>query len=272
MMPIPMTHPNPVMTTNPTPNPWVVRPRPNPTARMRLFCLPYAGGGTSAYASWAGLLPADLELGIVLLPGRERRYREQPYTNLSRLTRDLADALTPEMDRPYALFGHSVGALIAFELLRELRRRAAPPPRHLFVSGRRAPHLPDPNPPLYALDDSRFIAELQRQYNGIPAAILEDQELRQLFLPVMRADITLADTHQHAAETPFDVRLTALGGSNDPRATRQELEAWQQHTHGHFTCTLFPGGHFYLQAERAALIHTIAVGMGLSGKGVGATP
>lgn len=272
MMPIPMTHPNPAITTNPTPNPWVVRPRPNPTARMRLFCLPYAGGGTSAYASWAGLLPADLELSIVLLPGRERRYREQPYTNLARLTHDLADALAPEIDRPYALFGHSVGALIAFELLRELRRRIVLLPIHLYVSGRRAPHLPDPSPPLYALDDSRFIAELQRQYNGIPAAILEDQELLQLFLPVMRADITLADTHQHAEETPFDMLLTALGGDSDPRATRQELEAWQQHTRGCFTCTSFPGGHFYLQAERAALIHTIAAGMGLSGKGIKATP
>lgn len=239
--------------------PWIVRLSPRPNATTRLICLPFAGAGTAAYAPWASLLPPAIELNAVRLPGRESRLREPAYMSLLPLVRDLADALLPELDRPYALFGHSVGAWMAFELARELRRRAAPMPRHLYISGRRAPHLPDTAPPLYRMPDEQLIAELQRRYRGIPSAILHEPELLELFLPAMRADITVADTYHYTEEAPLECPLSAYGGTEDHQVTRDELAAWQSHTRSAFEERQFHGDHFYLQSARTTLVkHIVA--------------
>ncbi|NTU80897.1 MAG: thioesterase [Chloroflexales bacterium] len=237
---------------------WLVRGSPQAQARLRLFCFPHAGVGAAIYTPWRALLPPSIELCAIVLPGREGRMRESAYTRLAPLVADLASALEPMLDRPYAIFGHSIGALLGFELARELRRRAAPEPVHLFASARRAPHLRDADPPLYRLSDTQLVEEMQRRYNGIPAVILADRELLSLFLPVMRADVTLADTYLYTPEPPLTCPISALGGDGDHRVSHEELGAWRTHTRSSFGVQLFPGDHFYLQTARAPLIELIA--------------
>src|SRR5690606_30530844 len=146
---------------------WVSRPAPRDGARLRLFCFPSAGGGASQYRLWAQSLPMDVELCPVLLPGREARMREAPARRLAPLAEALADGLSPLFDIPFAFFGHSMGALLAFELARQLRRRGGPQPAHLFVSGRRAPQLPDPDGTLHTLGDAAFVREVLPRHHGI---------------------------------------------------------------------------------------------------------
>lgn len=183
--------------------------------------------------------------------------REAPYTRMALLVAEIAAAIDELLDRPYAIFGHSMGALVAFELARTLRGRGAPMPDSLFVSGRRAPQLPDPDPPLHGLAEDRFIGEMARRYNGIPQIILEDADLMRLFLPTLRADFELIETHAYADQAPLACPIVAFGGQSDGRASSADLLAWQAQTDASFGLRLFRGDHFYLQHERAALIAEI---------------
>lgn len=242
--------------------PWLIRPEPRPQAELRLFCLPYAGAGAAAYRPWLAHLPPTVELLIVQLPGRESRLREQPFTHMQPLIEAVAPAVVPLLDRPYLLFGHSMGALIAFELARALRRRGAPAPSCLAVSGRRAPQLPDPDPPLHKLDDAWFVAAMVRRYNGIPKLILDDPELLRLFLPTMRADLTLIETYAYTPEPPLDCPIVAFGGRSDGRASLPELEAWGAQTLQPLGARQLPGDHFYLQGARAELLAAMLAALG----------
>ena len=236
---------------------WISRPTPRSEARLRLFCLPYAGGGMAPFRPWVERLPADIELCLVQLPGRETRMRESPYTVLDDLVDDLVEAIDPLLDRPYALFGHSMGAWIGFALARQLRSSGQPEPAHLLVSGRRAPHIPEADAPLHPLPDAAFVAALVRRYNGIPRALLEDVELLRLFLPTLRADLTMIETYRFVETPPLDCPITAYGGWEDGRATQVDLAAWGEVTRGAFELQMFPGGHFFIQTEREALLATI---------------
>src|SRR5262245_35105544 len=159
---------------------WTAYPKPNPTATLRLFCFPYAGAGASVFAPWAKLLPPEIELHALQLPGRETRWREESYRQFPPLIEALSAALQPYLDKPFAFFGHSLGALISFETARHLRREYNREPAYLFVSGRRSPQLPSSGPALHPLPDAAFIEQIQQRYNGIPQVILQDQELMQL--------------------------------------------------------------------------------------------
>jgi medium-chain acyl-[acyl-carrier-protein] hydrolase len=236
---------------------WIVRPKAREQAETRLFCLPYSGGGAAAFHRWAALLPEAVELNLVQLPGRETRLREEPLTRMETLINALVPMVAGLLDRPYALFGHSMGALSAFELARGLRRKGAPAPLCLFVSGRRAPQLADPEPPLHTLADGPFVAAVVRRYNAIPRIILDDIELLRLFLPTLRADFELLETYTYRTEPPLACPIVALGGNDDARASAQELAAWQMHTQSWFQMRRFPGDHFYLQSERDALIRLL---------------
>jgi medium-chain acyl-[acyl-carrier-protein] hydrolase len=237
--------------------PWVIRPAPRAHARLRLFCFPSAGGGAAQYRPWVQQLPDDIELCAVQLPGRESRLREAPQRRLAPIVAAAGDALAPLLDIPCALFGHSMGALLAFEVAHRLRRQGLLP-LHLFVSGRRAPQLPDPDPALHALEEAAFVREIVRRYNGIPRVILEDAEMLQLFLPTLRADLEVIETYIHAGEEPLPCPITAFGGLDDGRARHADLEAWRAQTTRSFRSRQFPGDHFYLQSQRSALLAEIA--------------
>ncbi|MGK4007729.1 thioesterase domain-containing protein [Sorangium sp. So ce1036] len=235
---------------------WIGRPRPNPAARLRLFCFPYAGGSASVFSTWPHQLPPQVELCAVRLPGREARMSEPPFERLTPLVRALATGLAPWMTRPFAFYGHSLGALVSFELARELRRRGAPLPRRLLVSGRRAPHLPISDP-AHDLPDREFLSWI-RALGGTPEEILREPELLAMFLPILRADVAVNEAEPFVAEPPLECPISAFGGLADDRAGRAELEAWREHTRGPFTVEMFPGGHFFLRSARDLLLRSVS--------------
>jgi medium-chain acyl-[acyl-carrier-protein] hydrolase len=245
------------------PNPWITCPKPKPQARLRLFCFPYAGGGASIFHPWSKLLPPEIELCSIQLPGRESRLKETLFTQLLPLVESLSEALQPYLDKPFAFFGHSLGTLICFETARYLRRTYSLEPVHLFVAGRRPPHLPDPEPILHTLPDLEFIQQVQRRYNGIPQIILQDRELMQVFLPTLRADFQLFEDYHYTEALPFNCPISAFGGWQDQRVTEKELAGWRDQTLRTFSLQMFPGGHFFLQSMRTSLLQTLTREMAL---------
>ena len=244
--------------------PWLACPRPNPQARLRLFCFPYAGAGASVFYPWSSQLPGDIELWAVQPPGRENRLREALLTRLSPLVQTLAPILNPYLDRPFVLFGHSVGALVSFALARELRRQNYPLPKHLFVSGRRAPQTPALRPPIHQLPDAAFVAELRR-YNGTPEVILQNRELLELFLPILRADLAISETYSYVPEAPLNFPISAFGGLEDEGVSRDRLAAWEEQSDRGFTLQMFPGGHFFFKSKPEALLKAISQQLEASG-------
>jgi medium-chain acyl-[acyl-carrier-protein] hydrolase len=235
---------------------WIITPLPNPKAAVRFICVPHAGGGVASFRGWSERLTAA-EVGIVLLPGRGSRLREPLHQSISEAACAVADAVASGPERPAVFFGHSLGALIAFEAARLLESRSWPL-LSVFVSGRRAPALSDPLPPVSSLPDAQFIAEVQRRYDSVPAAVLADADLMQLLLPGLRADFAMVDSYRHEPAAPLRCPLVACGGNTDPYATRQELEAWKSETTGRFSAHTFGGGHLYLQREQEALTALVA--------------
>jgi medium-chain acyl-[acyl-carrier-protein] hydrolase len=193
----------------------------------------------------------------VQLPGREDRWREAPSTSLPALVNQVFHALRPVLERgPYALFGHSMGALIAFELTRLMRVAGRRLPAVLFVSGARAPHLPDPEPPIRHLPDPVFLARLNR-LEGFPSEILHHRELMQVVLLTLRPDITLCETYRHRLEPALPVPIVAFGGREDASIRHQELVGWRLHTAASFSLNVLPGKHFFLQGARSQIQHAI---------------
>lgn len=240
-------------------NAWIVGARPRPRAKQRLFCLPYAGGAPAGYRVWADLLPADVEVCPVQLPGRGSRFREAPFRSTSELVAALADGLLPLLDLPFALFGHSMGALVAFELARELRRREGPVPFLLALSGHQAPRRPAPEPPFSHLPDAEFLAEVRRRYDGIPPEVLAEEELLRLLLPVLRADIQVLESYAYAAEEPLDCTISCFGGEEDPHVSLGDLQAWRDETSGPLRVRTFPGGHFFVESARDEVLRCLSL-------------
>ncbi|MBB4637945.1 thioesterase II family protein [Longimicrobium terrae] len=236
---------------------WIARPRPNPRARLRLFCLAHAGGGASAFRGWADALPAEVEVCPVQLPGRENRIGEPAITRMEPLIDALLPAVAPYLDLPFALFGHSNGALIAFELARRLRAEGRPGPVHLFASGRRAPDRSSGREPTSHLPDAEFLADLHR-LGGLPDALLQHQELISLLLPTLRADVALNECYVFGEQEPLDCPITAYIGLADSKATNDQVQAWGRHTRAPFVIRGFPGGHFFLQEGRADFLRVLA--------------
>lgn len=220
-------------------------------AAARLFCFPHAGAGAASFNVFVPEMPADMELAALTLPGREQRLRDAPFTRLPPLIEHLTAAIEPHLDLPFVFVGHSLGALIAFELTRSLRRSRLRAPSALLVSGRQAPHLPDRRPPVHHLDDEVLIEEL-KAYAGTASAALADRELMELVLPVLRADLEMGATYTYAAAEPLATPILALGGVQDPDVTEEELEAWGRHTKSEFQARLFEGGHFFLYRSPSA--------------------
>jgi medium-chain acyl-[acyl-carrier-protein] hydrolase len=224
---------------------------------MRLFCFPYAGGGASIFRGWAEQLPKYLEVCPVQLPGRGGRMMESPFCSLGPLIEALTQAMLPYLDIPFTFFGHSMGAIICFELARQLRRRLLPEPLHLFASGRNAPQIREEGPFDYDLPDPEFIEKL-RGLNGTPKEVLEHPELIKLMLPLLRADFALIQTYVYSPEPPLDCPITALGGTQDMDISREHLEAWREQTRRSFTLRMLPGDHFFPHTTQSILLPILA--------------
>jgi medium-chain acyl-[acyl-carrier-protein] hydrolase len=217
---------------------WLSQRDIRPGARMRLFCLPHAGSGAAVFYRWKREL-TGIDVCPVLLPGREMRLAERSQENALALVEALAEAAKPYLDVPYAIFGHSMGSLLAYEWA--LRSS----PAYLFVSGRDAAHLPFGHRDLHTLSDAQFVAELRRRYGGMPGAFLEEPELREVFLPILRADLRLVETYRHGAETMLECPVMAFAGRDDVSVSDEGLSGWGDLTRGKFAAKRIEGDHFY---------------------------
>jgi medium-chain acyl-[acyl-carrier-protein] hydrolase len=236
---------------------WLAYTRPNPCSRLRLFCFPYAGGGASIFRAWSHSLPETVEVCPVELPGRGTRLMEPPFTEFSSLSVTTTNALYPYLDQPFALFGHSVGALIAFEVARRLRREHSLSPVYVFVSGCRGPQLPVPKPYISTLPEDNLLEELRR-LNGTPKEVLEQAELMQLMIPILRADFAVDESYTYLPDSPLDCPISAFGGLQDPIVRREELAAWAEQTQASFTLRMLPGDHFFLNTMQSLLLALLA--------------
>ncbi|MGW3498381.1 thioesterase II family protein [Streptomyces sp. NPDC001020] len=227
---------------------WCVRWAPTQDAPVRLFCLPHTGGGAALYRRWAERLAPWADVVSIRLPGREKRFSEPPHRCLDELTDALADAVVPLLDRPYAWFGHSMGALIAYEMCRRLRERGARPCDLLVASGRRAPHLPSRRPDVHDAPRDELVAHL-RELNGTPPEVLDSAAALTALLPMVRADFAVSETYRWRPGRPLDCPVVVLGGRDDPLADPAELAGWQRHSAARTEVRMFDGGHFFLHEE-----------------------
>lgn len=244
-------------TTRPARNPWLHFPLPSPDAAVRLFCLPYAGGTAAVFRGWPRKLPADVEVCAVQLPGRGSRMHEPPFTRLAELVQAMTPYLLPHLDKPFALFGHSMGALVTFELARHLRREHGLTPLHFFASGQSAPQYDDRFPPLHELPDVELLEELRR-LNGTPAKVLEHEELLKLTLPVLRADFATCGTYVYEEGPRFDFPITVFGGRQDRQISLEGLECWREQAGASFSLYTLPGDHFFLRTSETELLRILA--------------
>ncbi|HLI09343.1 MAG TPA: alpha/beta fold hydrolase [Ktedonobacteraceae bacterium] len=228
-------------------------------ARLRLFCFSYAGGSAAVFRNWPHFLPAAVEVQPIELPGHGRRIKEAPIDNITALVEELASTI-PLRALPFAFFGHSMGALVSFELTRLLRRQRHPLPECLFVSAYRVPHLPARRSQARAsLSDRELIGHLE-ELGGTPKEVLRNPELMRLLLPALRADFQLCDTYTYVTEPPLPCPIVAFGGLQDPIVSQQELRAWQEQTLASFALHMLPGDHFFLNSIQPlflAVLHRV---------------
>jgi medium-chain acyl-[acyl-carrier-protein] hydrolase len=237
-------------------NPWLFYPNPNPQANLRLFCFPFAGAGASIFGTWVNQLPPEIEVCAIQLPGRENRIREPLFTKLIPLLQEMIPVLLPHFDRPFALFGHSLGAVICFELARQLRQLKHNNPSHLFISARHAPTLPALHPPIHHLPKAEFFQELRR-FNGTPENVLQNTKLIELFLPIVQADLAIAETYLYVETIPLDCPISVFGGLEDKVVSPDSLDAWREQTQSKFTLRMFPGNHFFLKSQQVKILQAI---------------
>ncbi|MFI6321744.1 thioesterase domain-containing protein [Nonomuraea sp. NPDC050556] len=234
-------------------NHWFSTPHPRPGAQALLFCLPYAGAGASAFRGWSAAAGPALEVLAVMLPGREARIGDRTPVDAGAL----ATAIAERADRPYAIYGHSMGGRLGFEVVRELRRRGAPLPAHLYVGGCRPPDLVDPLEGLSQVSDEELLGRLD-ELGGMSAEVMGEPELLELLVPVFRADFGWLDAHRYTPEEPLPVPITAFAGTDDRAVPVEAMRHWATHTSGAFDLHVEPGGHFFLHDSRDLILRTVA--------------
>jgi medium-chain acyl-[acyl-carrier-protein] hydrolase len=224
---------------------------------MRLFCFHYAGGSAQTFYTWPADLPPIVEIGMVQLPGRGHRLSEPKITRLLPLSRIVAQALRQYLDKPFAFFGHSLGALLCFEVARSLRRENGLEPAHLFISATHAPHCRKRDELLSTLPKDALIEKLH-EFNGAPPEALRNEELMGLLLPTIRADFELCETYEYHHEAPLSCPITIYGGIEDHEVERERLAAWSEMTSGPSYIRMFPGGHFYIKTSQVIFLQSFA--------------
>jgi len=227
-----------------------------PHAVARLFCFPYAGAGASVFREWPARLPEEIEVVGVQLPGRENRFSEPRFDRISSALGPLCESIRELSDKPFYFFGHSMGALLAFELTRALQLAGAAMPFHLVVSGMRAPHLPGREEPHHLMDDETLLRKIV-EYNGTPKELLREPELMRFFLPQLRDDFALFETYQYLPGVTVRCSLTALGGDRDPNVSAADVSAWTNVARGGFNQFIFEGDHFFLHPRAAEVLELL---------------
>lgn len=246
------------MTTQQPPvmidTPWFsMRQQP---AEFTLFCFPFSGGTATAFKPWLAHNSEVLEVVPVKLPGRETRFKEPAFFDLVDMASAFVDALAPHTNRRYALYGHSMGAIIIFEVVRQIRQRGLPMPVHLFPAAYRSPERPSTKKHIHHFDDDAFLEEL-RTYEGTPESFFDNPELIEFLLPMLKADFSIHETWVYKTQPPLDLPITAFYGKEDPIAPAAEMAPWQAHTSQGFELVQMPGSHFFLNHGRPLVIRKI---------------
>lgn len=238
-------------------SPWISGICSTPEACVTLYCLPYAGGDVSIFKNWYNQLPSSIDVCPIKLPGRGTRIDEPAHTSISTLAAEIAKVIEMSSTRPYAVFGHSMGALLAFEAARIIRSNGGPMPFHLFVSGCAAPHVRRVQRTTYQLPNAEFIADIQR-LNGTPAEFFNYSELVSLLLPMLRADFQACQTYVYHPQEILDVDITVLGGERDLEVSASQLCAWRDLTGGRVRVETVPGDHFFLHHFERHLLAVVS--------------
>ena len=232
---------------------WLVHGVTRPEA-TRLFCFPHGGGSVAEYIRWTRDL-ATVEAAGIQLPGRGARQREPALTSMPELVDAVADGV--DFAAPCAFFGHSLGSLVAYEVVREIRRRGGRLPMHLVVSGFPGPHLHRTTTPLHTLPDDELLDAVARRHAGIPAGVLEDSELRAMAADCLRSDYRILETYRWEPGAPLDLPVTVFAGRDD-EIDDDALDGWRRHTTGPVRIRRFPGGHFYLRDRPGVVMRAVA--------------
>lgn len=235
---------------------WFPTVRYRPSTRFRIFCFPYAGGGSSVFRTWGKYFPESVEVCPIQLPGRSARFFESPIIQFSSLVKAIVKEVMPFLDKPFAFFGHSLGGLIAFEITHQLRSNYSIQTDHLIISGCAAPCCNPKRRALSNLPDQELISEL-RLLNGTPNELLDSEEFMALSLPSLRADFALYESYQYRPRVPLECPLTVFGGTEDREVDWWQLELWKNETEGMFSLYQLPGDHFFLHKEEITVLKFI---------------
>ncbi|MGJ4999557.1 thioesterase II family protein [Bradyrhizobium sp. HKCCYLS3077] len=256
-MPRPHTETYSVTDTNDTP--WIVKWRSTSAGRATLLAFPHAGGTASMARRWTDHLPGWCNVWAIQYPGRDGRFAEVPFDRAEPLADAITTAVIPNLRGPVCFFGHSLGALLAFLVAQRLMTASHSAPHHLIVSGRRAPHLPDPQAPSHGLPEPEFIARLRR-LNGTPPEVFHHVGLLELLLPMLRADFAASETYRYRPGPKLSCPVTVFGGIRDPLTTPHDLRAWATHAPEPTGMHMFDGDHFFIRsAEKDVLAHIAAI-------------
>ncbi len=232
----------------------IVNINPRPEASKRIFCFPYAGGSAAIiYRKWTFNLPEEYEILPVEFPGRGARLQESLKYEMSSLIDELISSIKTQLDKPFVFFGHSMGALVSYELTRKLEQLHLPLPGKLFLSSHSAPQITKRSPIMHKLPRNEFIHEL-KELNGMPKEFFESEELLDIFLPIIKADYTVCETYKFNSDRKLQMPFVTLRGTNDETVLAEDMLEWAKLTTGDFKFYEFPGDHFFITKQQDEFI------------------
>lgn len=243
---------------------WIERTGNRTTPRFRMFCFPYAGGTAAIFRDWAETVALDVEICAIRLPGREGRHADPPFRRAERVAESLTPILQDFLDLPFVMFGHSMGAILAYEITRAIRTATAVEPRALLVSAHRAPHLPRRGRDRHDLPREQLIAEL-KALNGTPAEVFQHDDLLDFVLPILRSDLELVESWSSPAGVRLSCPVVAFAGSDDRNVSAEEVAGWAAVTSGPFRSVALAGDHFFINSAKANFLHALRRELGFLG-------